>query len=61
MGTRNWVGIELSYRHVRLAELIPGNRFLGSLKVEKFGLRTKGKTKKEELGGRGAGVMEIVE
>jgi hypothetical protein len=38
-----WViGIGLSYRPARLhslAELVPWNRFLGSLKVSKFGLR----------------------
>ncbi len=36
MGARNRVGIGLSYRPARLhslAELIPWNRFLGSLKV----------------------------
>jgi hypothetical protein len=36
MGARNRVGIGLSYRPARvhgLAELIPLNRFLGSLKV----------------------------
>ncbi len=41
MGARNRVGIGMSYRPVRLhgrAELIPRNRFLGSLKVKKFGL-----------------------
>jgi hypothetical protein len=41
MKARNRVGIGLSYRPVRLhrlAELIPWNRFLGSLKVKKFGL-----------------------
>ncbi len=41
MGVRNRVGIGLSYRPARLhwlAELIPWNRFLGSLKVYKFGL-----------------------
>jgi hypothetical protein len=35
-GLGNRVGIGLSYRPVRLprvAELVPGNRFLGSLKV----------------------------
>ncbi len=34
MGTKNRVGIELSYRptKVRLAESIPWNRFLGPLK-----------------------------
>jgi hypothetical protein len=40
-GARNRVGIGLSYRPVRLqslAELVPWNRFLGSLKVYKFGL-----------------------
>jgi hypothetical protein len=42
MGTRNREGIGLSYRParlLRLAESIPWNRFLGSLKVKKFGLR----------------------
>ncbi len=41
MGTRNREGIGLSYRPGRLhrlVELIPWNRFLGSLKVYKFGL-----------------------
>ncbi len=41
MGARNRVGIKLSHRPVRLnrmAKLIPSNRFLGSLKVQKFGL-----------------------
>ena len=41
MGARNRVGIALSYwpaRLHRLAELIPWNRFLGSLKVYKFRL-----------------------
>jgi hypothetical protein len=36
MGARNRVGVGLSYRPARiyrLAELINGNRFLGSLKV----------------------------
>jgi hypothetical protein len=36
MGARNRVGIRLSYRPARLhslAELVPWNRFLGSLKV----------------------------
>jgi hypothetical protein len=36
MGARNRVGIWLSYRAARLhslAELVPWNRFLGSLKV----------------------------
>ncbi len=44
MGARNWVGIGLSYRPDRLhslAELVPWNRFLGSLKVKKFGLCTR--------------------
>jgi hypothetical protein len=39
---RDRVGIGLSYRPARLhrlAKLIPWNRFLGSLKVKKFGLR----------------------
>ncbi len=43
MGARNWVGIGLSYRPARLyslEELVSGNRFLGSLKVKKFGLCT---------------------
>ncbi len=35
---RNRVGIGLPYRLHRLAELIPWNCFLGSLKVLKFGL-----------------------
>jgi hypothetical protein len=42
VGDRNRVGIGLSYRSAklhRLAELIPGNQFLGSLKISKFGLR----------------------
>jgi hypothetical protein len=42
MGARNRVGSELSYRLVRLhrlAELVPWNRFLGSLNIYKFGLR----------------------
>jgi hypothetical protein len=42
MGARNRVGIGLSYRPARLrrlAELIPWNRFMGSIKVKKFGLR----------------------
>jgi hypothetical protein len=41
MGARNRGGIGLSYRPARLhslAELVPWNRFLGSLKVKKFGL-----------------------
>ncbi len=41
MEARNREGIGLSYRPARrhrLAELIPWNRFLGSLKVSKFGL-----------------------
>ncbi len=36
MGARNRIGIELSYRPARLhrlAESIPGNRFLGSINV----------------------------
>ncbi len=40
-GARNRIGIGLSYRPAklnRLAELIPWNRFLGSLKVKKFEL-----------------------
>jgi hypothetical protein len=40
-GYRNRVGIGLSYRPARLhslAEWVPWNRFLGSLKVQKFGL-----------------------
>jgi hypothetical protein len=39
MGARNRIGIGLSYRPARLhrlAELIPWNRFLGSLKVKKI-------------------------
>ncbi len=43
MGARNRLGMGLSYRPARLqvhslAELVPWNRFMGSLKVEKFGL-----------------------
>jgi hypothetical protein len=41
MGVRNQVGIGLSYRPARLyshSDLVPWNRFLGSLKVKKFGL-----------------------
>ncbi len=40
-GAKNRVGIGLSYRSARLhslSELVSWNRFLGSLKVEKFGL-----------------------
>jgi hypothetical protein len=43
IGARNRVGIGLSHRPdrlQRLAELVPLNRFLGSIKVEKFGLRS---------------------
>jgi hypothetical protein len=43
MGARNRVGIGLSYwpaRLHRLAEFIPWNRFLGSINVYKYGLRT---------------------
>jgi hypothetical protein len=49
MGSRNQEGIVLLYRPARLhklAALIPWNRFLGSLKVKKFGLgveRSKGR------------------
>ncbi len=42
MEAKNRGGIRLSYRPARLhklAELIPWNRFLGSIKVYKFGLR----------------------
>ncbi len=41
MGARNRVVIGMSYRTARLhslAELVPWNRFLDSLKVSKFGL-----------------------
>ncbi len=41
MGSKNQVGMRLSYRPkrlYRLAKLNPWNRFLGSLKVLKFGL-----------------------
>jgi hypothetical protein len=41
MGARNRVGIGLAYRPARfhsLVELVSWNRFLGSLKVLKFGL-----------------------
>jgi hypothetical protein len=37
MGTRNREEIELSYRPVRLAELIPWNQFLDSLKFKNLG------------------------
>jgi hypothetical protein len=40
MGARNVVGIGLLYRPARvywLAELVPWNRFLGSIKVKKLG------------------------
>jgi hypothetical protein len=50
MGARNRVGIGFSYRPTRLhrlAELIPWNRFLGSFKVKKFGLRVHGYIKKK--------------
>jgi hypothetical protein len=43
MGARNPVGTGLSYRPARLgslAELVPWNRLLGSLKLQKFGLRS---------------------
>jgi hypothetical protein len=43
MGSRNRVGSVLSHGPARLhslAELVPWNRFLGSLKVKKFGLWT---------------------
>ncbi len=43
MGARNRVGNGLSYRPARLhrlAEYIPWNRFLGSLKVSKYSLRS---------------------
>ncbi len=42
MGARNRGGIRLSYRPTRLhrlAEFIPWNRFLGSINVNKYGLR----------------------
>jgi hypothetical protein len=38
MGARNRVGIGLWERLQRMAELIPWDRFLGSLKVKKFEL-----------------------
>jgi hypothetical protein len=44
MRARHRVGIWLSYRPARkhwLAELMPWNRFLGSIKVSKYGLWTK--------------------
>jgi hypothetical protein len=43
MGDRHRVGIGLSYwraRLHRLAEFIPWNRFLGSINVSKYGLRS---------------------
>jgi hypothetical protein len=42
MGARNLVAVGLSYWPARLhslTELVPGNRFLGDLTVEKFWLR----------------------
>ncbi len=50
MGARNRVGIGLSYQPARLhrlVESIPRNRFLGSLKVYKFGLRRVNRKKSE--------------
>jgi hypothetical protein len=47
MGARHRVGIGLSYRPARLyrlAELMPWNRFLGSINVYKYGLRFLGGT-----------------
>jgi hypothetical protein len=44
-GARNRVGIGLSHRPTRLhrlAKLIPWNRFLGSINVEKYGLWRSG-------------------
>ncbi len=46
MGDRNRLGIGLSHRSARLhslAESVSWNRFLGSLKVKKFGLCVEGK------------------
>jgi hypothetical protein len=45
VGARNRVGIGLSYRPARLhslAEIVPWNQFLGSLKVLKIGLWVRG-------------------
>jgi hypothetical protein len=45
MGARHRVGIGLSYRPTtlhRLAELMPWNRFLGSINVLKYGLQFVG-------------------
>ncbi len=50
-GYRNRVEIGISYRPARLhslVELILWNRFLGSLKVNKFGLR-KGNVEEERV------------
>jgi hypothetical protein len=64
MGDRNRVGIGLSYRPARLhslAELIPWNRFLGSLKVLNLGSGWQGLTegqglfRKSEAFGEGGG------
>jgi hypothetical protein len=54
MGARNRVGKGLSYRPFRLHRLvkyIPWNRFLGSLKVSKYRLRSwrKGRMKIGEI------------
>jgi hypothetical protein len=52
MRARNKVGIGLPYRPARLhrlAELIPWNRFLGSIQVLKFGLRPASPHKLAEL------------
>jgi hypothetical protein len=52
MGARNQVGIGLLYRPARLhslAEPIPWNRFLGSIKVKKYQLRLNN-SKSENIG-----------
>ncbi len=44
MGARHWGGIGFSYQPARLhrlTEFIPWNRFLGSINVQKYGLRTR--------------------
>jgi hypothetical protein len=59
MGARNRVGIGLPYRPDRLhslAELVPRNRYLESLKVYKFGLCTKLGWKVAIIMGGGGGV-----
>ncbi len=52
MAARHRVGIGLSYRPVRLnrlAELMPWNRFMGSINVQKYGLRSERGTEEAPL------------